>query len=239
MRYFPIHPVANAQPIADYFVPDTVQRLPLNMMLDAFDVFWGYGSFIYGKAAAALNKGNLCVQQVAFGSYDKTPNTANLGQAQVVAMNEMVINSFGWFMKAGVAVLKATATVAAAAALGLTGAGTVGANTAGKQILGVTNLIAQTGTKAITNVQTLTGSSVLLTTGYDGWFLGAALTGAGVPAATVVAKMDPDGKTVYMGSAIGTVDKVATASASVTVTATFTGYDIAHIESAISQGAIT
>jgi hypothetical protein len=71
-------------------------------------------------------------------------------------------------------------------------------------------------------------------------FLGAALSGTGIPASTVVAGLDPDGKTVYMGSAIGTVgDKTATASGSVTVTATFTGYSIAHIESPFSQGAIT
>lgn len=237
--FAPIHPLANFQPINDWFTPDTVQRLPLNFKLDAVDPFWGYGEFVYGKAAAALAKGNLVVQQTTLGSYDKVPNTANLGQPVLVTVATMVIASFGWFQKAGLAVYATTATVAANAALGLTGAGTVGANTAGKQLLGVTNLQSATGTKALTNVQTVNGSSVLLTNGYDGWYTGMALTGAGIPAAALVAQLMPDGRTVLMGSAIGTIDKVATATAAVTVTGTNTGFGIGHIESPLIQGAIT
>lgn len=238
--FAPITPIANFQPINDWFTPDTTQRLPLNMKLDAVDPFWGYGEFVYGKANAALAKGNLVVQVTTLGSYDQVPNTANLGQPVLVAMSKMAISTFGWFQKAGLAVYATTATVAANAALGLTGAGTVGANTAGKQLLGVTNLQSATGTKAITNVATLNGSSVLVTpAGYDGWYTGMALSGAGVPAATVVAQLMPDGKTVLMGSAIGTIDKVATATANVTVTGTNTGFGIGHIESPLIQGAIT
>jgi hypothetical protein len=155
-------------------------------------------------------------------------------------VNEFASGAFGWFQKSGLSVVKSTATVAAAAAVGLTGAGTIGANTAGKQILGYMQVQSQTATKAISNVQTLNGSSVLVWPGgYDGWFLGAALSGTGIPASTVVAKLDPDGKTVYMGSAVGTVDKTATASGAVTVTATFTGYSVGHIEAPFAQGAIT
>jgi hypothetical protein len=182
------------------------------------------------------------MQAALFGSFDKTPNTANLGQAQFVACNEFAINTYGWFQKAGVTMagVKSTATVAAAVAVGLTGAGTIGANTAGKQILGYMQLASQTGTKTFANTQTLNGSAVLrMPGGYGGAFLGAALSGTGIPASTVVAKLDPDGITVYMGSAVGTVDKTATATGAVTVTATFTGFSIAHIESPFSQGAIT
>lgn len=231
-----------AQPIAAWFVPDTTQRHALGFKVDAYDPFWGYGEFVYGKAAAALNFGNVVVPQAAlFSSFDKVPNTANLGQGVLIACNEFAISTFGWFQKAGIAVVKSTATVAAAAAVGLTGAGTIGANTAGKQVLGYTQLASQTGTKAITNVQTQNGSAALVCpAGYDGFFLGAALSGTGIPAATVVAKLDPDGKTVYTGSAIGTVgDKNSTATGAVTVTATFTGFSIAEIESPFIQGAIT
>lgn len=239
--YAPIHPVANFQSMSGWYVPDTTQRFPLGMKIDAVDPYWGYGEFVYGKAAAALNFGNLVVAQPTLGTFDKVPNTALLGQAVLVATNEFAINTYGWFQKAGVAIVKSTATVAAAAAVGLTGAGTIGANTAGKQINGYTQLISQTGTKALTNVQTLNGSGVLVCPGgYDGWFLGAALSGTGIPASTVVARLDPDGKTVYTGSAIGTVgDKNSTATGAVTVTATYTGYSVGHIESPFAQGAIT
>lgn len=229
------------QAIAQWKVPDTTQRHVLGTKIDAVDPFWGYGEFVYGKAAAALNVGNLVVMQTTFGTFDKMPNTANLGQPCLVATNEFAINTFGWFQKAGVVPVKSTATVAAASAVGLTGAGTIGANTAGKQILGYIQLASQTGTKTFANTQTVTGDFRLIcTVGYDGMFLGAALSGTGIPASTVVAGLDPDGKTVYMGSAVGTIgDKTATAYGSVTVTATFTGYSLAHIEAPFGQGAIT
>ena len=86
----------------------------------------------------------------------------------------------------------------------------------------------------------MNGSSVLVCqSGYDGMFLGMALSGPGIPVSTVVAKLDPDGKTVYMGSAIGTIDKLATATATVTVTGTYTGYGSGIIERPFAQGAIT
>lgn len=230
---------AGNQPFNDWFTPDTTQRHPLNMNLNAVDPFWGYGQFIYGKAAAALSKGNLVVQQATLGTYDKVPNTANLGQNVLVAMNTMAINTFGWFIRSGLAVYATTATVAANAAIGLTGAGTVGANTAGKQILGVTNLKSAIATQTFTNTQTTNGSSVLVTNGYDGAFLGMALSGTGIPAATVVAKLDPDGRTIYMGSAIGTIDKLATATGGITLTGTYTGFGLGVIDAPFVQGAIT
>lgn len=238
--YAPLSNVAGPQPFNDWFVPDTTQRFPLNMKVDAVDPFWGYGEFVYGKAAAALNKGNVVVQQTTLGTYDKVPNTANLGQALLVAMGTMAINTYGWFMKAGLAVYATNATVAANAAIGIAAAGVLGTNAAGKQVLGCTNLKSATATASFTNVGTTNGSAALKTNGYDGAFLGMALSGTGIPASTVVAKLDPDGRTIYTGSAIGTVgDKNATATGSITLTGTYTGYGLGHIESPFAQGAIT
>lgn len=238
----PLYALGLRQAIAQWNVPSTTQNHLLGLKVSAADPYWGYGEFVYGKAAAALNVGNLVVSQSALlHSYDKMPNTANLGQPCLVAVNEMAINTFGWFQKAGIVPVKSTATVAAQAAVGLTGAGTIGANTAGKQILGYMQLVAQTGTKTFANTQTQNGTGTLIcTVGYDGMFLGAALSGTGIPASTVVAALDPDGKTVYTGSAVGvTGDKNSTATGSVTVTATYTGYSLGHIESPFGQGAIT
>lgn len=226
------------QPFNDWFTPDTTQRFPLGMKIDAIDPFWGYGEFVYAKASGAITKGWFC-------QFDQNwlatgiPNTANMGRPVAVAMMTMADLTFGWFMKAGLAVIKTTATVAADTAIGITGTGTVGANTAGKQILGARNLIAATGTKTVT-AQTVNGSYVLTTSGYDGFFMGMALSGTGIPASTVVAGLSPDGKTILMGSAIGTVgDKLATATASITLTGTYTGFGAAQIADPFTQGAIT
>ncbi len=242
MRYAPVTGPALAHPIAQWFVPDTTQRQQLGLKVEAVDPYFGAGTFVYGKATTAiLAAGSLATQVAGLSCWEATPNTANLGQNCGVCFAPIPINGYGWIQTAGTAIVKSTATVAALAAVGLTGAGTIGANTAGKQILGYTQKIAQTGTLAKTNVETKNGSAALRCPGgYDGWFLGAALSGTGIPASTVVAALDPDGVTVYTGSAIGTVgDKNSTASGAVTVTATFTGYSVAAIESPHVQGAIT
>lgn len=217
---------AGVQPFNDWFDPDTTQRMPLGIMVDAIDPYWGGGVFQYVRSNDAVLKGSLCV--VGTGPTflaTLTPNTVNLGQPQGVAMTPLPSGEYGWLQVAGMAVYKTNATVAADAVMGLTAAGILGAAVLGKGILNLHNVKAATATTALTNVQTLNNSGVLFCpNGYDGWFLGMALSGSGVPASTVVAKLDSDGRTVYMGSVIGTFDKVATATASVTVTGTYTGF---------------
>lgn len=239
--YAPIVPVVNFQSMSGYFVPDTTQRFPLNFKLSCMDPYWGYGEFVYGKAAAALNFGNMVVEQATLGTYDKVPNTANLGQPVLVASNEFAISTYGWFQSSGRAMVKSNATVAAAGSVGITAAGVLGAFAAGKNIVNYIQLASQTATKVLTNVQTVNGSGLLLCpNGYDGWTLGMALSGTGIPASTVVAKLDPDGKTVYTGSAIGTTgDKNSTATGAVSVTATYTGYSLGSFDSPFAQGQIT
>src|SRR6266849_1491202 len=170
--YAALHAPAGNQPFNDWFIPDTTQRFALGTKQIAVDPYWGWGEFVYAKASGAVAPRLLCVLSDAYLAVG-VPNAANQGFPVCVAMGNMATLTFGWFMTEGVTPISATATVAADAALGITGVGTVGANTAGKQILGVRNRIAQTGTKTFANSQTLNGSAVLITNGYDGLFLGA------------------------------------------------------------------
>jgi hypothetical protein len=225
------------QAFNDWFAPDTVQRHMLGLQLDAVDPFWGQGTFVYVKSADAILKGSVVIWDESFNSV-LVPNTANQGFPVGVAMAPMASGTYGWAQITGRAVYKTNATVAADAAIGIAAAGILGTNAAGKQILNCRNRVAATGTKTVT-AQTLTNSAVLTTAGYDGFFLGMALSGTGVPASTVVAKLDSDGKTIYMGSAIGTVDKLATASGSITLTGTYTGFGSGVIARPFAQGAIT
>jgi hypothetical protein len=153
-------------------------------------------------------------------------------------MNNMASGTFGWIQITGMAVFKTNATVAADAVIGIGAAGIAGTNTAGKQLLGVRNIKAATATVTVT-ATTLNTSYVLKTNGYDGFFLGMALSGTGIPASTVVAKLSEDGNTIFMGSAVGTVgDKLATASGSITLTGTYTGYGAGFINRPFAQGQI-
>lgn len=237
--FAPVTPFIGAQPFNDWFAPDTTQRHALGLVVDAVDPFWGHGKFHYVKSADAILKGSVVVLDESFNAV-LVPNTANQGFPVYVAMAPMASGTYGWVQSSGRAVYKTNATVAADAAIGITAAGIIGAFAAGKQIVGARNRIAATGTKALSGNTTNGSSAIVFPAGYDGFFLGMALSGTGIPASTVIAKLDGDGKTVYTGSAIGTVgDKNATASGTVTVTGTYTGYGSGIINAPYAQGAIT
>lgn len=230
--------IAGLQPLNDWFAPDTTQRHALGLIVEAVDPYWGTGEFVYVKSNDAIVKGSVCVWNSTYQAV-LCPNTANQGFPVGVAIAPMASGTYGWLQLSGRAVYKTGSTVAADTAIGLTAAGVLGTLAAGKQILNCRNVTAATGTVTGTGTTT-TGSSVLVfPDGYDGFFLGIALSGTGIPVSTVAAKMMPDGRTILMGSAIGTIDKTATASASVTVTGTYTGYGSGILSRPFAQGAIT
>lgn len=245
--YAAIGTMAGTQPFNDWFTPDTVQRHPLGTEVTAVDEFWGLGKFIYIKSNDAILKGSLVSiggAAIALGVVTAylgvlLPSTANLGTPFGVAANAIPSGSFGWVQLSGNAVYKTGATVAADAAIGIGAAGIASTNSAGKQLLGVHNTVSATGTNTVI-AGTTNGTGILTTGGYAGFFLGMALSGTGIPASTVVAKLDPDGRTIYTGSAIGTLgDKNSTATGSITLTGTYTGFGQGFLSNPHGQGAIT
>ena len=234
-----ISPTVGTQPFNDWFTPDTVQRQPLGMTVMAVDPFWGTGEFIYVKSNDAILKGSLVMWDEAYLGV-LLPNTTLQGFPFGVAMAPIPSASFGWLQISGRAVYKTNATVAADAAVAIAAAGIAGASAVSKQLVNVRNRISATGTKTVT-ASTQNGTGVLFTApGYDGFFLGMALSGTGIPASTVVAALDPDGKRIYTGSAIGTLgDKNSTATGSITLTGTYTGFGSGMINRPFAQGAIT
>ena len=235
-----ISPTLGTQPFNDFFAPDTVQRHPLGFKVTAVDNYWGTGSFVYVKSNDAILKGSLVIWDDA-GLGTLAPNTANQGFPFGVAMNNMASGTYGWVQVEGLAVYKTNATVAADAQIGIGAAGIAGTNTAGKQLVGVRNRRAATATKTFTATTTNGSATLVVPSGFDGAFLGMALSGTGIPASTVVAALDPDGKRIYMGSAVGTVgDKTSTATGSITLTGTYTGYGAGVLAAGPAlQGAIT
>lgn len=233
-----VSPTLGTQPFNDWFVSDTVQRQPLGMTVTATDPYWGTGKFVYLKSTAAILKGSLVMWDEAYNAA-LLPSTANQGFPFGVAMYPAASGNYFWVQTEGRAVYATNATVAADAAIGVAAAGIAGTNAAGKQLLNVRNRISATGTVTV-SVNTTNGNGILYASkGYDGFFLGAALSGTGIPASTIVAGLDPDGKRIYMGSAIGTFDKTATITGSATLTGTYTGFGSGILNNPIAQGAIT
>jgi hypothetical protein len=231
--------IAGTQPFNDWFAPDTTQRHVLGTTVCAVDPFWGLGEFVYVRSNDAILKGSVVVTDELFqGSL--VANTANLGFPVGFAMAPMASGTFGWIQVRGRCVYRTNATVAADAAIGIAAAGILGTNSAGKQILGLRNRVAATGTRTFAATQTYTGLGYVdINGGYDGIFLGMAISGTGIPGSTVVAGLDPNNKRVYMGSAINTFDRTATATGSITLTGTYTGYGSGIAMNPIAQGAIT
>lgn len=223
---------AGAIQINDCFVPDTTQKHELGLEVEAMDPFWGYGVFRYVKSNGTLLKGSLvCIGTAPTFLATLTPSTINLGQPVGVCVSPMATGVFGWVQTVGNAIYILSATAAADAAVGIhTAAGSLtGTIVTGKGIIGVHHYKAPAATLTVT-ANTTNGTGVVTTSGYDGFFVGMALSGTGIPASTVVAKLDPDGRTIYTGSAIGTLgDKNSTATGTITLTGTYTGYGMGYL----------
>lgn len=234
-----ISPTVGTQPFNDWFTPDTVQRQPLGMIVMAVDPYWGTGEFIYIKSNDAILKGSLVAWDETYTGV-LLPSTTLQGFPFGVAMAGAAATNYVWLQISGRCVYKTSATVAADAAVAIAAAGVVGASATGKQLVNVRNRVSATGTTTVA-VTTQNGTNVLFAAkGYDGLFLGAALSGTGIPASTLVAGLDPDGKRIYTGSAIGTFgDKNSTATGNITLTGTYTGYGSGVLNRPFAQGAIT
>ncbi len=232
---------AGMTPANDFFAPDTTQRHPLGYQVEAVDPYWGYGVFQYIKSNAAILKGSLVIVGT-FPTYLGTllPSTASLGAPFGVAVAPIASGSFGWIQLVGNAVYKTSATVAADAAVGVGTAGMVGAYSTGKGFVNVHNLKSATDTTTFTAYTTNGSGTIVCPNGYDGAFLGMTITGTGINASTtVIAKLDPDGKTIYAGSAIGTLgDRNSSATGTITLTGTYTGYGAGYIQYPSTMAAV-
>lgn len=233
-----VSPTLGTQPFNDWFVSDAVQRQPLGQTITATDPFWGAGKFIYLKSNAAVLKGSLVMWDELYQAA-LLPSTTLQGFPFAVAMYPAASGNFFWAQTEGRCVYATNATVAADVAITVAAAGIAGTLVAGKQLVNVRNRLSATATVA-KSVNTQNGTNVLMCPqGYDGLFVGIALSGTGIPASTLAAGLDPDGKRIYMGSAIGTFDKLATATGSITLTGTYTGFGSGMINNPFAQGAIT
>lgn len=231
MAYAYIDDIIGSQSISNFFVPDVIQRQVLGSQITAADNVWGGGEFIYLKAGATILMGAAVVWDLGWNAV-LAPSVANQGRTVAFAVYPMTIGQFGMFQVSGMAVVNATASVAIATPFGITAVGQVGANSAGKQIVNATSVAPSTTTIVKNNVLVTAGSNVLQTGNTDSWFFGVTVSGTGIPGATTIMGMSPDGRSVTMSAN-------ATASGVVTVTGTYTGFIIAQIQRPFAQGAIT
>lgn len=219
-----------------------VPAIALGTIMTVIDPYWGGGEVIRLRVAAgssAIPVGGAAVWNSAF-AYSDLPNTANLGQSVAFAASAIPANAsydqYAWFYVSGTFPAFSGASVAANTAVGVTAAGTLGANSAGKQILNARVQAPATTTVVKSNVNTQSGSAVLRVSNSDGWFVGLAITGTGIAASSVISSIDPSGTQV-------TLNNAATATGSASITGTYTAgsnyWNVVTADRPFAQGAIT
>lgn len=270
MRYLPATPYAGARPLQEYFLPandigggttgfttlgsGTVPNfMPAGLIIAGYDNFWGGVEFLYGQASAvvavwaavaitpALVNGRFQFQFAALA------NTANQARPVGFSIQQMAANQFGWIAIGGLIPVLSTASIAANAVYGITGAGTLGATSAGKEIENAVAILPATTTNIKNCLVTANSPQIRITGNNDnsGWFVGMALSGTGIPANAVLQTLDPDGRFITMSTGPGVLGAAlnATASGGVSVTGTYNDgtnfYNIAHVNRPFAQGRIT
>lgn len=274
MRYGALFPYAGARPLQEYFLgandtgspdfgagyngPGSVPpAFPPGAIIAGYDNYWGGVEFMYCyfnsavapwtpvtiKPSSSLVTGRFVFVAAAVA------NTANQARPMGVAIALQAAGQYGWVAVSGLVPVLSTASVAADAALGITGAGTLGATSAGKEIENLVGVLAAT-TTVTKNVLTTANSPVVLITGnntIDGLFIGAAVSGTGIPSGAVVGLIDPDGRrfTMYAGPGVSASSTLANATASggITLTGTYNDgtnfYNIVQCNRPFTQGRIT
>ena len=230
-----------SQPIGNFFIPDTTQRHVLGTKLSAIDPYWGGQDLIYVSfpVSTAVTAGTVLVWDAAY-SATAVPNTANLGQSVGLALNAVASVAsvqYGWAVVSGRYIAFSGASVAANAAIGITAAGKLGANSAGKQILNAKVETAATATVVKTNGRTQSGSPIIQVSNTDGWFVGLPITGTGIAASSTITAIDPNNFTVTLNN-----NATATGSASLTGTYNDAGsnfWNVLYVNAPLAQGAIT
>ncbi|MBI3716105.1 MAG: hypothetical protein HY255_08945 [Betaproteobacteria bacterium] len=225
-----------------------VPLIPVGTIATFNDPFFGGLECIRLSIAggSTVQVGSLSTIAPGF-AYTALPNTANQGvsvaAATVNVPNNASFTQYAWFAIAGRYPVFATASVAAGTAFGITAAGQVGAISAGKQILNAAIVNAATTTVVKGNTVTQSGSPLLKVSNADGWFVGVALSGAGIPASTSVGAIDPTGTVVSMVQTGTTTAQNATASGAVSVTGTYNDgtkfWNVASFDRPFAQGQIT
>ena len=219
-----------------------VPLVPLGTLANVIDPYWGGGEVIRLRVPAnttAIPTGGVAIYNQAY-TYTIAPNTANLGQPLAVAVTAVPLNAsfdqYAWFYVSGSFPAFSGASVAANTATGITAAGTLGANSAGKQVLNARVQVAATTTVVKANCSTTSGSTQLRVPNTDGWFVGLYLSGTGIAAATTVSAIDASGTLVTLSAA-------ATATGSVSVTGTYNNatifWNVLQGQRIFAQGAIT
>lgn len=242
--YMGYPPIEQVFPAPASLSPSLVPLSP-GFIAEVEDPVWGPGEAVWARAGGSIRLAGLCVLTPVWDStnlvynYNMTecPNTANLGRAVYVYLGNtaITVGQYGWFLCTGRYPVNGTATVAADTTAGITAAGQIGANTAGKQLLNARVMTPATQT-VVSAGSGLIGDTKINLVNTAGFFPGVYVSGTGVGAAAICSFVDPNGKFIL-------VTVANSAAVSGNVTATYNNatifYNVLEMNRTFAQGAIT
>lgn len=230
--YSAIHPVVGHQAFNEVMTPDTTQRFGAGMVMDAMDPYFGAAKFIYLQSGQAENPGRLVtIADETFVTADLA-STAGQGYPFVVARQVMGgANYWGWYQFEGVTPIQVNASVAAGVVIGVAAAGQGGTVANGKQLCGVKVLEASTFALTKKGITT-SGDKRLFLTNTDGLFYGLAVSGTGIAASSTITGIDPSRRFILLNNAM------TASGGGVTITFTYTGFVLVHLNSPFAQGQV-
>lgn len=221
-------------------------KIALGTIATFQDPYWGSLECVRLSipTSTAVRVGQLSTLTSSYG-FVSVPNTANLGQPVAVCSVDVPSNAtyvqYAWFVLAGKFPVLSGASVAADTAFGITAAGQAGAIANGKQLLNGRVQVAAT-TTVVKTATLQSGSPYIKVSNPDGWFVGMALSGTGIPATTAVGAISADGTTITMVDTGTTTTDNATSSGSVSVTGTYNDgtryWNVAVFDRMFAQGQI-
>lgn len=237
MRFAPMSVVAGK--LINFQVADDVQKHQLGLLVTAQSYDYASGGnqpngggaqFMYVRGAATFAVGRAVHINKDLNLLD-VPATGNTGRPVYIVMSPFSSAApFGWVCVSGIV----PALFSVAATVGAVFGGTAGNLTptaaAGRHLLNATTLIAADSTWTKPATQTRNGSAFVRVSDVSGLFPGLTVSGTGI-SGTILA-VDQDGREVKLSAN-------ASATGSITMTLTPTGYGIVQINNAFVQGQIT
>lgn len=215
----------------------------LGQMVQGYDPVWGWMELILAKFATAstlVEPGRVVTLTSAFLLADN-PNTANTGRPVYVVAQRFPSDAgvaaatplMGWVARsAGLFPVQASAAFTAGAVYFAAAGNITSTLTAGKQINGMNGITGSTGTDTRA-ASTVNGSAIIKVSSKRGLFVGGTVSGTGIPASTEISSLDTGSNNEIL------VNNNCTATGTITMTQTYTGFALCQFNCPSTQGNIT
>jgi hypothetical protein len=215
----------------------------LGQIVTGFDPAWGFMELVLAKFATAstlVEPGRLVTLSSAFLLADNA-NTANTARPVYVVAQRFPSDAgvgsstplYGWVARsAGLFPVQASAAFTAGPAYFAAAGNITSTLTAGKQVVGMNGITGSTGTDT-RQAFTLTGSKIVKVSSKRGLFVGGTVSGTGIPASTEIESLDTGSNNEIK------VNNDCTATGSITMTQTYTGFALCQFSCPSTQGNIT